>query len=234
MLKVLALARETSVTVRPALVAALAAVHASGDRDPRLRGFVVSEVAGRTRGDLVADVIAEEWWGVDDPAGAEAAAVWASARQRLQDAGAQAIWLTREHVLRRPTYDDRGTLEGGAGQKAGRLKMIGTAYPRDDFTLPAFFDYWFGVHAPISGAVPGLDGYIVCEVLQQAGDTAADAFVEQWWPDQATLDAATVSPEVAVAWEDVQKYAKTTGTFWVAREQVFLVPPYPRPGLLER
>jgi hypothetical protein len=30
------------------------------------------------------------------------------------------------------------------------LKLIGTAYKRDDFTTKEFFDYWRDVHAPIS------------------------------------------------------------------------------------
>ena len=77
--------------------------------------------------------------------------------------------------------------------------------------------------------------YVVSEVLQRLqGELEADAFVEQWWEDEATLLAAGDSPEVAAAWEDVANYAKTTGTFWLVREHVQIVPPYDGPGLLER
>ena len=138
-------------------------------------------------------------------------------------------------MLKTPYYDDAGLLQGGTGQRAGRLKAIGTAYRRDDFTTEAFFDYWRDVHAPISARAPGLGAYVVSEVLQRLqGELEADAFVEQWWEDEATLLAAGDSPEVAAAWEDVANYAKTTGTFWLVREHVQIVPPYDGPGLLER
>jgi uncharacterized protein (TIGR02118 family) len=91
------------------------------------------------------------------------------------------------------------------------------------------------VHAPISARAPGLGAYVVSEVLARLqGSLEADAFVEQWWPDEATLQAAADSPEVAAAWADVSNYATTTGTFWLTREHVQIVPPYDGPGLLER
>jgi hypothetical protein len=37
---------------------------------------------------------------------------------------------------------------------------------------------------------------------------------------------------VAAAWEDVPNYAKTTGTFWVTREHVYIPPPVVGPGTL--
>jgi hypothetical protein len=42
------------------------------------------------------------------------------------------------------------------------------------------------------------------------------------------------SPEEAVAWEDVANYAKTTGTFWVVKEHVYIPPPILGPGTLSR
>ncbi|MEZ5098314.1 MAG: EthD domain-containing protein [Thermoleophilia bacterium] len=41
------------------------------------------------------------------------------------------------------------------------IKMIGTAYKRDDFSKQAFFDYWRDVHAPITAGAPGIRGYVV-------------------------------------------------------------------------
>jgi uncharacterized protein (TIGR02118 family) len=113
------------------------------------------------------------------------------------------------------------------------IKAIGTAYPRDDFSVQDFIKYWIDVHAPISAKAPGLRGYVVSEVLRKTrGDLEADAFVEQWFDDEAALNKAMNSPEVAVAWEDVSNYAKTTGTFWVVKEHVLIPPPYTGPGLL--
>lgn len=116
------------------------------------------------------------------------------------------------------------------------IKVIGTAYKRDDFTSEEFFRYWREVHAPISAKAPGLRGYVVTEVIRRldGGTVEADAFVEQWYDDMESFDRAAASPEVAAAWEDVGRYAKTTGTFWVAKEHVFVPPPIVGPGTLSR
>ncbi len=113
------------------------------------------------------------------------------------------------------------------------IKLIGTAYKRDDFTTEEFYDYWMDVHAPISAKAPGLRGYVVTEVTRKmAGELESEAFVEQWYDDEEALEAATASTEAAAAWDDVQKYAKTTGTFWVAKEHIIIPPPDQGPGLV--
>jgi uncharacterized protein (TIGR02118 family) len=113
------------------------------------------------------------------------------------------------------------------------IKVMGTAYKRDDFTTQEFFDYWRDVHAPISAKAPGMRGYVVSEVLRKLqGDLDADGFVAQWFDDEEALDRAETSPEVAEAWEDVPNYAKTTGTFWVVKEHVYMPPPIAGPGTL--
>lgn len=113
------------------------------------------------------------------------------------------------------------------------IKVIGTAYRRDDFAMEEFIRYWNEVHAPISAKAPGLRGYVVSEVVRKLrGDLEADAFVEQWFDDEEALDRAAGSPEVATAWEDVANYAKLSGTFWVVREHVQIPPPRPATGLL--
>jgi uncharacterized protein (TIGR02118 family) len=113
------------------------------------------------------------------------------------------------------------------------IKLIGTAYRRDDFTPEEFMRYWNEVHAPISGAVPGLRGYVVSEVVQKLqGDLDADAFVEVWYDDMEAFERSGASPEQAAAWADVGNYAKTTGTFWIAKEHIQIPPPVLGPGLL--
>ena len=113
------------------------------------------------------------------------------------------------------------------------IKLIGTAYRRDDFSKEEFFRYWNEVHAPISGNVPGLRGYVVSEVTQKlTGDLEADAFVELWWDDMEAFEKAGASPEQAAAWADVANYAKTTGTFWLVKEHVQIPPPVTGPGRL--
>ncbi|HWE63135.1 MAG TPA: EthD family reductase [Chloroflexota bacterium] len=113
------------------------------------------------------------------------------------------------------------------------IKAIGTAYRRDDFSTEQFIRYWLDVHAPLSARAPGLRGYVVSEVLRRTqGGLEADAFVEQWFDDEAALEQANASSEVAAAWADVPNYAKTTGTFWVVKEHILIPPPPRGPGLL--
>ncbi|MCY4085890.1 MAG: EthD family reductase [Actinomycetia bacterium] len=113
------------------------------------------------------------------------------------------------------------------------IKVIGTAYKRDDFETEDFFNYWRDVHAPISAQCEGLRGYVVSEVKQKLqGELEADAFVEQWWDDEAEFERAAASPAMGEAWADVPNYAKTTGTFWIAKEHVYIPPPIAGPGSL--
>lgn len=106
------------------------------------------------------------------------------------------------------------------------IRLIGTAYKRDDFSKKEFFDYWRDVHAPISRRAPGLRGYVVSEVISKLhGELETEAFVEQWYDDEESLARAGESEVVEEAWDDVQKYAKTTGTFWIVKEHVIMQPP---------
>lgn len=115
------------------------------------------------------------------------------------------------------------------------IKIIGTAYKRDDFTTDEFFRYWNEVHAPISAKAPGIRGYVVSEVLRKiGGELEADAFVEQWYDDEAAFERAQATPEAAAAWEDVGRYAKTTGTFWLVKEHVLIPPKFEGPGILDQ
>lgn len=194
----------------------LAAFRAEGGPVAReaagLAGTVVSEVLDRTRGDLEATAFLEQWW--TDPA---AFADW----RGTSPSEPTGCWFTTvEHVLRQPAIG------------SGELKILGSAYRLPAFSTEAFFAYWRDVHGPLSARAPGLRGYVVSEVTRRlAGSVEADGFVEQWWPDAATLDRANASPEVAIAWADVANYAATTGTFWLVREHVVRAPSLPRGSL---
>ncbi|HET8664916.1 MAG TPA: EthD family reductase [Nocardioides sp.] len=140
-------------------------------------------------------------------------------------------WHVGEIVFRAPTERE----EPGADHQ--RVNLFGTAFKRDDFDIDAFFDYWVNTHAPISGSVPGLGGYVVSRVQSAEGarkESGTDAFIELWYPDRATFDAAGASPQQAEAWTDVQRYAKTTGEFWITTENVVVPPPATGPGTLEQ
>jgi uncharacterized protein (TIGR02118 family) len=140
-------------------------------------------------------------------------------------------WRVEEIVFRAPVERE------AAGTDHQRVNLFGTAFKRDDFGVDAFFDYWVHTHAPISGAVPGLGGYVVSRVRDAEGprsDLDTDAFLELWYPDRPTFDAAGASPEQAEAWTDVQRYAKTTGEFWITREDVVVPPPATGAGTLEQ
>src|SRR5207244_266399 len=120
------------------------------------------------------------------------------------------------------------------GRRSAVIKVIGTAYRRDDFSPEEFMRYWNEVHASISARAPGLRGYVVSEVVRKLrGELESEAFVEQWFDDEEALERAAASPELAAAWDDVANYAKLSGTFWVVKEHV-LVPPPIAPGSLSR
>ncbi len=120
------------------------------------------------------------------------------------------------------------------------IKLIGTAFKRDDFTTQEFFDYWRETHAPLSADSGPIRGYVASEVIRKLpnpnnpdeGEMEVDAFVEQWWDDEETLDAAMASTNEGEAWADVLNYAKPIGTFWVVKEHVYMPPPITGPGSL--
>ncbi len=196
------------------------------DSPPGLRGYVVSDVVTQLAGELQVDAFVEQWW--DDADALRAAAESAEYARPEGD-----FWLAREHVLRERRYDDPGLLRGGSGGEPGRIKMIGTAKRRDDFTVDAFFDYWRDVHAPIGGVAPGMQGYVISQLDETvAGELDIDAFIELWWPSQQSFEEAGASPEQAAAWEDVANYARTDQPFWLVSERIFIAPPPTGPGLL--
>lgn len=210
----------------PALVAQLrAAWLPEGRPDAALRGLTVSEVYKPF--DEASDVGAlVQLWREQPAPGAEGLV------HLLPGAAGTGLradaWLTREHVFKAPVERERSD---GPPEV---IKLAGTAYRRDDFTSEAFFEYWRTKHAPISASVPGVGGYVVSEVLEQlAGDLSPDALLELWYADEATFERTADAPQQAAAWEDVQRYAKPIGAFWLMREHVLLPPPPTGPGLLE-
>lgn len=120
------------------------------------------------------------------------------------------------------------------------IKLIGTAYKRDDFTTQEFFDYWRDKHAPLSAQSGALRGYVTSEVIRRLenpnnpsgeGEIQVDAFVEQWWDDEETFYKAMSTQNESDAWKDVMNYAKPIGQFWVVKEHVYVPPPISRGSL---
>ena len=85
----------------------------------------------------------------DDGSPTREASFWSCRPASLGDGLAVDAWVVREHVFKQPVER-----QSGGGSPDG-VKLAGTAYRRDDFTLEAFFDYWHNVHTPISGRFPG-------------------------------------------------------------------------------
>jgi uncharacterized protein (TIGR02118 family) len=193
---------------------------------PGLQGYIVNEVVRRLQGDMESEAFIEQWY--EDKEAFEASrqseevkAAWADVANYARTDGT--FWQTREHVLIPPPERTPST-----------VKLLGTAYKRDDFTTEDFFRYWIDVHAPISARVPGVQGYVVTEVLKRLmGELVVEAFVEQWYESEEAFEASQGTPELAEAWEDVGKYARTDGTFWLVKEHVIIPPPV-QPGILQR
>jgi uncharacterized protein (TIGR02118 family) len=189
-------------------------------------GLVVDTITEPLTGSPRALAVMQAW--IDPDAGASAEQVDALVADPAVETSA---WRVDEIVFREPTERQ------APPAPHDRVNMIGTAFRRDDFTVDAFFDYWVNTHAHISGRVPGATGYVVSRVRDAHGARAGlgtDAFIELWYPDRATFDAAGATPEQDAAWADVQNYAKTTGEFWLTREDVVIPPPPTGPGTLEQ
>jgi uncharacterized protein (TIGR02118 family) len=121
------------------------------------------------------------------------------------------------------------------------IKLIGTAYKRDDFTTREFFDYWRDTHAAISAKSGPLRGYVASEIItgldnpnnpDKKGEIEIDGFVEQWWDNEEVFYEAMSTANEGEAWADVLNYAKPNGQFWVVKEHVYIPPPISGPGSL--
>jgi uncharacterized protein (TIGR02118 family) len=190
-----------------------------------LKGLVVSEVFKHLTEIQTAQALVQIW--VEDTDGDTDVLDFIVPANERGDVLVDA-WVVRELVFRQPV--ERESVDASPNG----VKLVGTAYRRDDFTVDAFFDYWEKVHAHISGKVPGLGGYVVSRVASQlVGDLSPDALLELWYPDEATFEASGSAPEQVAAWEDVPRYAKTTGTFWLMRQMVVVPPPATGQGTLE-
>jgi uncharacterized protein (TIGR02118 family) len=216
--------RESEV---PALIDRLRSQPLSTDRSgPVILGLVVSEVLKHLTEPNDVRALVQVW--AEGPASGTEVLDLLLPREAWGSGVADA-WVVREHVYKQPVEREN------AGAAPNGVKLAGTAYRRDDFTREAFFDYWRNVHAKISGSVPGLGGYVVSEVRERlSGELAPDALLELWWPDEDTFEASGSTAQQAAAWEDVPRYAKTTGTFWLMRESVLVAPPPTGLGSLER
>jgi len=201
------------------------AAAAADERKLAVRGLVVSTVLKYLTGPNDVRALLQVW--ADGPADGGEVLDLVLPGEAWSDGPVDA-WAVREHVYKQPVERQ------AAGASLDGVKLAGTAYRRDDFTLEAFFDYWRDVHSRISGKVPGLGGYVVSEIRERArGELAPDALLELWWPDERTYEASASTSEQAAACEDVPRYAKTTGTFWLLRETVLIPPPPTGPGALE-
>ena len=75
------------------------------------------------------------------------------------------------------------------------IKVIGTASKRDDFTTEEFVRYWRDVHAPISGAAPGMRGYVVSENFRRYhGELEVEALHASLALDEGDEEAAAELP----------------------------------------
>jgi uncharacterized protein (TIGR02118 family) len=82
-------------------------------RAPGMRGYVVSEVLRRTRGELHADAFVEQWFDDDDAleravASPEMAVAWADVSNYAKTTGT--FWVVKEHVLIPPPIQGPGLL----------------------------------------------------------------------------------------------------------------------------
>lgn len=203
--------------------AVLAQVSATATDDDGLSGLVVSQVLKPFAAEDPLVAMVELWHDSTDPA--QLVRQYVGTAGRL---GAQVSAVATEEIVFKRVQDY------AVPTSSWSIKLAGTAYRRDDFETEAFFRYWIDTHAPIGGAVPGVGGYVVSRVVDALdGNIDADAFIEQWYTDEAAFVAAQDTDQAKAAWNDVGNYAKTTGTFWLFTEHVLVRPPETGPGTLD-
>ena len=196
------------------------------ETDSTIRGLVLSQVHKAFAPEDRLAMLIEVWTDADED------------QQRLLELCVPSALREREElVVAAVSTTDivfREVLGRATESSPWKIKLVGTAFRREDFELDAFFDYWTNVHAPIGGNVPGLGGYVVSRVTEVlAGDEGADALLALWYESEDVFDAGQTTPEAVAAWNDVANYAKTTGTFWLMTEHVIMSPPPSGPGILE-
>ena len=114
------------------------------------------------------------------------------------------------------------------------IKMIYCGKNGSGKSMEAFKAYYLEHHAPLFRKTAlEVRRYVINFPIERPGREAPFDFVtEIWWDDMESFERAGASPEQAEAWADVANYAKTTGTFWLAREHIQIPPPIVGPGLL--
>ena len=130
---------------------------------------------------------------------------------KLGDGVVVDAWTVREHVFRQPR---RRQSRGGS---PGGVKLAGTATGATTSRSRPSLSIGENVHAADLGErararrLRRLGGPEPVERQR----SRPDALLELWWPDEATFEASGDAPQQAAAWEDVPRYAKTTGMFWL-------------------
>lgn len=85
-------------------------------------------------------------------------------------------------------------------------------------TDPALFDaYYRDVHTPLVQRIPGVMNVRFGHVLPRTEDADPPYLIcDTYFPDQATLDAAMESPEMAAALADVPNFSTGGVTIFIA------------------
>jgi uncharacterized protein (TIGR02118 family) len=102
------------------------------------------------------------------------------------------------------------------------IKTVGLLTRKTDWTHERFMKHWVEVHGPLALAVPGLRRYVQNHIKDErrradieTTDVEIDGVAELWFDDQASLEAASRSPEM--------KALQADGALFIGRIKSFVV-----------
>ncbi|MDP6708148.1 MAG: EthD family reductase [Alphaproteobacteria bacterium] len=100
------------------------------------------------------------------------------------------------------------------------IKRISMLTRKPGMSREEFNDYWLKVHGPFVEKLPGVIRYIQNHIVDDAhrhdlpsGGQAVDGFVEFWFEDVRSMDAAFATPQAKEAFADGAKFIESVTTF---------------------
>ena len=102
------------------------------------------------------------------------------------------------------------------------VKFMFFGFRKDGLTREQALARWSNEqHASLANKLPGIHRWVRNHPISEAPETAPDRVGELWFDDQATLDAALNSNEMAEAFKDAERLTDLDKTFGlVVAEQV--------------
>lgn len=107
------------------------------------------------------------------------------------------------------------------------IKRISLLTRKPGMSRKEFNAYWLDVHGPFVTKLPNVIRYVQNHIVDDAhrhdlptGGQDVDGFVEFWFEDVESMDAAFASPEAKQAFADGAKFIQSVTTFVIEEHTV--------------